>query len=78
MVGSMGTLFFTDGEVRDFSGAMRSDRERFGRYFRSMLEQGIYLPPSQFEAAFLSVAHTEEDIGRTVEAHRRALRVAFA
>ena len=77
-VGSMGTLFFTEAEVRDFAGAMRSDRERFGRYFRGMLERGIYLPPSQFEAAFLSAAHTEEDITRTVAAHREALREAFA
>jgi glutamate-1-semialdehyde 2,1-aminomutase len=69
-VGSMFTLFFADGPVTDFESAQRSDRTRFAEFFRWMLERGIYLAPSQFEAAFLSAAHTEEDIQRTTEAIR--------
>ena len=69
-VGSMFTFFFTDQPVTDYESAKRSDTARFGRFFRLMLERGIYLAPSQFEAAFLSVAHSEEDIDRTVKAAR--------
>jgi glutamate-1-semialdehyde 2,1-aminomutase len=76
-VGSMSTLFFTSTEVRDFQSALTSDRERFGKYFRTMLEQGIYLAPSQFEAGFVSIAHSDEDIERTLNANRKALEVAF-
>jgi len=61
-VGSMFTFFFTDGPVTDYESAKRSDTARFGRFFRAMLERGVYLAPSQFEAAFVSAAHTEEDI----------------
>ena len=50
----------------------RADTERFGRFFRAMLEQGIYIAPSQFEAAFVSAAHTEEDIEKTIAAAREA------
>ena len=71
-VGSMFTFFFTSQPVTDYESAKRSDTERFGRFFRAMLERGIYLAPSQFEAAFLSAAHSEEDIGRTVEAARES------
>jgi glutamate-1-semialdehyde 2,1-aminomutase len=71
-VGSMFTFFFTDRPVTDFESAKRSDTARFGRFFRNMLERGIYLAPSQFEAAFLSAAHTEEDILRTVAAARES------
>src|SRR4029077_9658326 len=71
-VGSMFTFFFTDQPVTDYESAKRSDTERFGRFFRLILERGIYLAPSQFEAAFLSAAHTEEDIGRTVAAARES------
>jgi glutamate-1-semialdehyde 2,1-aminomutase len=67
-VGSMFTFFFTDQAVTDYGSAKRSDTARFGRFFRAMLERGIYLAPSQFEAAFLSAAHTEEDIRRTMAA----------
>jgi glutamate-1-semialdehyde 2,1-aminomutase len=67
-VGSMFTFFFTDQPVTDYESAKRSDTERFGRFFRLMLERGIYLAPSQFEAAFLSAAHSDADIVRTVEA----------
>lgn len=69
-VGSMITFFFTSSPVIDFDSAMKSDRARFAEFHRWMLERGFYLPPSQFEAAFVSAAHTEEDIERTVEAAR--------
>jgi glutamate-1-semialdehyde 2,1-aminomutase len=72
-VGSMFTLFFTDQPVTDWASASRSDCDKFGRYFRAMLDQGIYLPPSQFEAAFVSTAHAESDIDRTIVAARKAL-----
>jgi glutamate-1-semialdehyde 2,1-aminomutase len=70
--GSMFTFFFTDCPVTDYESAKRSDTARFGRFFRAMLERGIYLAPSQFEAAFLSAAHTEQDIERTLAASREA------
>ncbi len=69
-VSSMFTFFFTDQPVTDYESAKRSDTARFGRFFRLMLERGVYLAPSQFEAAFLSAAHSDEDIDRTVEAAR--------
>ena len=69
----MFTFFFTDGPVTDYESAKRSDTARFGRFFRAMLERGIYLAPSQFEAAFVSAAHTDEDIDKTIAAARRAL-----
>jgi glutamate-1-semialdehyde 2,1-aminomutase len=72
-VGSMFTLFFTGHEVFDFDSAKTCDTERFNRFFHSMLEQGIYWPPSQFEAAFISAAHTDTDIDRTVNAAAKAL-----
>jgi glutamate-1-semialdehyde 2,1-aminomutase len=72
-VGSMFTLFFTDREVVDFESAKTCDTQRFNRFFHSMLEQGIYWPPSQFEAAFISAAHTEADIDRTAAAAAKAL-----
>jgi len=67
-VGAMFTFFFTDCPVTDWESAKRSDTARFGRFFRAMLERGVYLAPSQFEAAFLSAAHTDEDIDRTIAA----------
>jgi glutamate-1-semialdehyde 2,1-aminomutase len=70
--GSMFTFFFTSGPVTDYESAKRSDTARFGRFFRAVLERGIYLAPSQFEAAFVSAAHTEEDIQRTAAAAREA------
>ncbi|HLI86782.1 MAG TPA: glutamate-1-semialdehyde 2,1-aminomutase [Bryobacteraceae bacterium] len=66
--GSMFTWFFTDGPVFDYQSAQHADTDRFARFFHAMLERGIYLPPSQFEAAFLSAAHTEADIRRTIAA----------
>jgi glutamate-1-semialdehyde 2,1-aminomutase len=71
--GSMLTLFFTAGPVRDFASAKTSDTDRFSTFFRSMLEQGVYLPPSQFEACFTSAAHTKADLDRTIEAVRSSL-----
>jgi glutamate-1-semialdehyde 2,1-aminomutase len=67
-VGSMLTLFFTDREVTDFESARTSDLNRFNAFFHAMLDQGIYLPPSQFEVAFISAAHTESDIDQTIKA----------
>jgi glutamate-1-semialdehyde 2,1-aminomutase len=67
-VGSMFTLFFTDQPVTDWASAKRSNTERFKKFFHFMLDRGIYLAPSQFEAAFLSYAHSDEDIRATVEA----------
>ena len=72
-VGSMFTWFFHPGPVTDWASASKSDTAAFGRFFRAMLEAGIYLPPSQYEAAFLSAAHSEEDVTRTIEAARLAL-----
>ena len=72
-VGSMACLFFTDRPVRNFKDALTCDTKGFGRYYHAMLEQGIYLPPSQFEAFFLSAAHTEEDIEQTIKANYEAL-----
>jgi glutamate-1-semialdehyde 2,1-aminomutase len=72
-VGSLLTLFFADKPVDSFDDALQSDREAFSRFFHGMLEQGIYLPPSQFEAWFVSLAHTEQEMGQTARAARRAL-----
>jgi len=75
-VGSMFTFFFCDGPVTDYESAKRSDTARFGQFFRAMLDRGVYLAPSQFEAAFLSAAHTDQDIHRTIEAAREAFAAA--
>jgi glutamate-1-semialdehyde 2,1-aminomutase len=73
-VGSLNCMFFTETPVVDYDTAKTSDTERFAKYFRLMLDQGINLAPSQFEAAFVSMAHTDEDIERTVEAARKAMK----
>jgi glutamate-1-semialdehyde 2,1-aminomutase len=75
-VGSMFTFFFHDGPVTDWASASRSDTARFARFFWAMHESGIYLAPSQFEAAFLSAAHTEEDVARTVKAAAAAFQAS--
>ncbi|MEW6510995.1 MAG: glutamate-1-semialdehyde 2,1-aminomutase [Bacteroidota bacterium] len=77
-VGSMSTLFFSGTRVTDYATALQADTQRFAVYFREMLGRGIYLAPSQFEAVFVSIAHTEEDIDRTIEANRGALHIAFS
>jgi glutamate-1-semialdehyde 2,1-aminomutase len=71
-VGSMFTWFFAPGPVTDWTSAEKSDTKAFGRFFRAMLENGIYLPPSQFEAAFLCAAHTEHDVEQTIAAAKQA------
>jgi glutamate-1-semialdehyde 2,1-aminomutase len=71
-VGSMFTWFFQPGPVTDWNSASKSNTEAFGRFFRAMLDNGVYLPPSQYEAAFLSTAHTEEDIQKTIEAAKQS------
>jgi glutamate-1-semialdehyde 2,1-aminomutase len=71
-VGSMFTFFFTPGPVTDWDSAKRSDTARFARFFHFMLERGIYLAPSQFEAGFVSAAHSEQDIRATVNAARES------
>jgi len=68
------TLFFTEGPVRDYSTARMSDTKRFAQFFIEMLNQGVYLPPSQFEAWFISLAHTQKDLDRTLEACDQAFR----
>ena len=70
----MFTLFFTEGPVRDYRTAKMSDTKRFAQFFIEMMEQGIYLPPSQFEAWFLSLAHTQKDLDKTIEACDAAFR----
>jgi len=75
-VGSMFTFFFCDSAVTDYESAKRSDTARFGRFFRAMLDRGFYLAPSQFEAAFLSAAHTDEDIRRTAEAAKESFEIS--
>jgi glutamate-1-semialdehyde 2,1-aminomutase len=72
--GSMFTLFFTPEEVFDFASASRSDTEGFARYFRGMLTNGVNLAPSQFEAAFLSFAHTPDDVEMTLNACAQTLK----
>ncbi len=72
-VGSMFTFFFTDRQVRDWATAATCDTARFGRFFGGMMDDGVWLPPSQFEAAFQSVAHTPLDIDDTIAAAREAL-----
>ena len=67
-VGSLGCVFFTEGPVRDYASAQKSDTELFTKYFAHMLGRGIYLAPSQFEAMFLSAAHTQEDLDLTLDA----------
>jgi glutamate-1-semialdehyde 2,1-aminomutase len=73
-VGSMQTLFFTEGPVTDFRSAKSSDTARYGRWFHGMLARGVYFAPSQFEAAFVSVAHTEELVAKTVSAAKAVLQ----
>ena len=71
-VGSMFTWFFNPGPVTDWDSASKSNTEAFGKFFRSMLDSGVYLPPSQYEAAFLGAAHTEDDVQRTIAAAKQA------
>ena len=72
-VGSMLTAFFSEGPVTDWNSAARADRDRYARFFHAMLERGVYLAPSQFEAAFVSLAHTERDLDDAARATAEAL-----
>ena len=73
-IGSMFCLFFTDAEVYDLASAQGSDRQAFARFFHACLDGGVYFAPSQFEAGFLSTAHTDDDMARTAEVTTRALQ----
>lgn len=75
-VGSMFCTFFTPGPIRDYASAKESDTEAFRRYFWALLEGGVYIAPSQFEAGFLSLAHTDEDIEKTLKVLHRAFQSA--
>jgi glutamate-1-semialdehyde 2,1-aminomutase len=70
----MSCLFFTGREVIDWDSAKTSDTKRFANYFAGMLKEGVYLAPSQFEAAFVSAAHSRADIERTVEAAAKVIK----
>jgi glutamate-1-semialdehyde 2,1-aminomutase len=66
-------MFFTEERVDDFNSAVKSDTSLYGKYFHEMLTQGIYLAPAQFEALFVSMAHSKEDLDKTIKAHKEAL-----
>jgi glutamate-1-semialdehyde 2,1-aminomutase len=74
-IGSLSTIFFTAGPVTNYAQAKSSDTRMYARFFREMLNRGIFLAPSQFEAAFLSTCHTEADIERTILAAKDALKL---
>jgi glutamate-1-semialdehyde 2,1-aminomutase len=76
-VGSIFSMFFTDQEIINFESVKTSDTELFKRYFNAMLEEGIYIAPSQFEAGFMSAVHTNDDIDQTIDAQSRALQKAL-
>jgi glutamate-1-semialdehyde 2,1-aminomutase len=75
-VGSMLTMFFTGEPATDYNSAKRADTALYARYFHAMLERGIYIAPSQFEAGFVSTAHTDTDLDATIEAAREAILAA--
>ncbi len=72
-MGSMMCLFFTEKPVNDFKSALTSNTELYGKYFHEMLTRGIYLAPAQFEALFVSTAHTKEDLDKTISVHKESL-----
>ena len=76
-IGSMWTTFFTEEPVVDWTSAVKSNREMYGRFFHAMLEQGIYLAPSQFEAGFIGLAHTHELLDHTIAAAHKAFQVVI-
>ena len=73
VAGSLLTIFFSGGPIRDYADAKKSDTTRFGKFFQEMLRRGIFLPPSQYEALFVSAAHTDEQIDGTISAARESL-----
>jgi glutamate-1-semialdehyde 2,1-aminomutase len=72
-ISAMFGFFFTAGPVHNYEDAKTSDLQKFGRFHRGMLEHGVYLAPSQFEAGFTSLAHTDEDVDRTLQAAREVM-----
>lgn len=72
--GSMFTIFFQKGPVRNYEDAKKSNQKHFAKYFHALLDEGVYIPPSQFEAWFMSLAHTDQDIEKTLLAHEKALK----
>jgi glutamate-1-semialdehyde 2,1-aminomutase len=68
------TTFFTEGPVTDYASAKRADTARYARFFHGMLDRGVFLAPSQFEAAFVSLAHTEQDLDLAAQACRDSMR----
>ncbi len=70
----MFTVFFTSTPVTDYRSALTSDRSLYARFFNALLSRGVYFPPSQFEAAFVSIAHSERDIAATIRAARAAFK----
>jgi glutamate-1-semialdehyde 2,1-aminomutase len=72
--GSLVTPFFTNAPVRDYDSAVRADTAAYARFFKGMLARGVYPPPSQFEAWFLSAAHTDRDVTKTIAAARGAMK----
>jgi glutamate-1-semialdehyde 2,1-aminomutase len=77
-VGSMCSLFFTEEPVDDVEAVRRCDTDVYATYYHAMLKEGVYLPPSQFEAFFFGTSHGEEELARTLEAQRSALKTVFA
>jgi glutamate-1-semialdehyde 2,1-aminomutase len=77
-VGSMVGFFFNEGPIANFEQAKKSDLKRFARYFQLMAEEGVYIPPSQFEGMFISIVHSEEDLDRTIAANDKALATLAA
>jgi glutamate-1-semialdehyde 2,1-aminomutase len=73
-IASMMTVFFAESEVKDYDTALKSDTNKFARFFNLMLENGVYLPPSQFEAMFLSTAHSDDDIEKTIIAFEKSIK----
>src|SRR5260221_5863023 len=72
-IGSLATLFFTPEPVTNYGDAKKSDTKRYTQYFRNMLERGVFLAPSQFEASFVSVAHSDADIAFTIQAAQESI-----
>ena len=77
-VGSLSTIFFRKGGVSSYAEASECDTELYARYFRLMLSEGVYLPPSQFECMFISMAHTQADLEHTARAISKSLETLFA
>ena len=75
-VGSMFSIFFTNQKIKNFDTVKTCDTEFFKRYFNALLEEGIYIAPSQFEAGFMSAIHSDEEIDQTIAASLKALKIA--